>query len=165
MCIWIRWVSTGRGSADGLFIDLNLVHTTSASMKVLSWTTPQNKLIVTRLIHGDWEEVLEELYVLWVEAQILQCGIQSNAETREVGATRGWLQTRPRRRSVAYQARLPTTKASFVASQQTSQLARPNQQGYCHVTRPPMWLTWPKTLTLTPNCSWLLLAQAGYESW
>ena len=114
---------------------------------------------------GERKEVLEELYVLWVEAQILQCGLQGSQETTNFGSN-------------------PVVSADTDSSDTSSILSLvailEGQLGSVPVDEPtgeaPPEGVWSSSKVahvadlgeggnFDPQQFWLMLAQVGYKAW
>lgn len=114
---------------------------------------------------GDRKEVLEELYVLWVEAQILQWVIPDDRESEEV-----WSNPKEANEMSSEEASSGSEPAALSASQLSS-VAVDGPTG----KRPWEGVVITEVATQSadvggetcfdPSQFWLMLTQAGYESW
>ena len=133
----------------------------------LSWITLYNKYLQSQRdwFMGERKEVLEEQYVLWVEAQILQSGLQGNQEASSVGSDPG------------VSADTNSLDTSNISNSVASLEGQPGSIPVDERTgEPPLEGVWSNDEVVhvvesaeegsfDPQQFWLMLAQIGYEDW
>ena len=123
-----------------------------------------NRTNQTRIVWWVKDEVLD-LYVLWVEAQVLQYGLQDNTEPLVPGTNQGaavdstasdanWLPSRVAHNGIQVDSEPPTGPLEEATPASTPP----------HVGDEP-WDDLAEGPEFDPRMFWMLLEQAGYELW
>ena len=114
---------------------------------------------------GEQDKVLEDLYVLWVEAQVLQYGLQDGTEPIVPGATQGAAAD-----STVSEASRPLPGVVPNGIQvDIEPPTGPLEEATPASTQPPVgdesWDDLAEGPEFDPRMFWMLLEQAGYELW
>lgn len=114
---------------------------------------------------GDREGVLEELYVLWVEAQILQCGIQGNSETGEAMSNPQLVAGMTSEEARRHPSAVANTEGQTCNVPTDKPVGEAQLEGVLPNSEAAQVADVAEEINFGPQQFWLLLAQAGYESW
>lgn len=111
---------------------------------------------------GDRDEILEDLYALWVEAQVLHCVDQSGEESEEFGSDSNTVAETP------FEGANSGTGPTSIHGVQLidGPVDRPTGEGYQErVVRGNVENQSVDDKGFDPEQLWELLRQAGYETW